>query len=570
MRNALFKLLFQPFFQPWVRKTLLTLLVGFAVLTALALGEPKVYPNRWVYVSTGLDNDEELARVEGIARTAAEHGLNGMLLAAGFDALDLKSSAYLQRLERLKQTCDRLKVEIIPLGFSVGYGGGVLSHDKNLAAGLPVHGALFVAGDQEARFVPDSPTKLVNGDFERSDGNLPTGFTVHGARAGIDTAVFHSGKASVRFEDFGSSPGGTVYLAETLRVQPYRNYRLRCWVKTEDAAPREIFHLWAITPDGRDLAYMEPWMQPTSDWHELVWEFNSWYADHIDFRIGVSDGEKGKVWVDDVRVEEVGLINVLRRPGTPVKVSSEKTGDVYQEGRDYAAISDPQLNFQWDHDGPPIRLLPGSRIHRGDRLRVDYFHGATIYRDQVPIDMSEPAVYEIWQRQMPLLVKYLAPKTYFLSMDEVRIGGFCQACQRRHLPMARILGDCLTRQYQMIRGANPKAQVYTWSDMFDPNHNAREKYYLIDGSFQGTWNYIPKDLVIACWYYEKRNLSLSFFSKLGYQTLAGAYYDADDLQNPKDWLESLDRTRGATGIMYTTWENKYQLLPAFGDLVAKR
>jgi len=570
MRNALFKLLFQPFFQPWVRKTLLTLLVGFAVLTALALGEPKVYPNRWVYVSTGLDNDEELARVEGIARTAAEHGLNGMLLAAGFDALDLKSSAYLQRLERLKQTCDRLKVEIIPLGFSVGYGGGVLSHDKNLAAGLPVHGALFVAGDQEARFVPDSPTKLVNGDFERSDGNLPTGFTVHGARAGIDTAVFHSGKASVRFEDFGSSPGGTVYLAETLRVQPYRNYRLRCWVKTEGAAPREIFHLWAITPDGRDLAYMEPWMQPTSDWHELVWEFNSWYADHIDFRIGVSDGEKGKVWVDDVRVEEVGLINVLRRPGTPVKVSSEKTGDVYQEGRDYAAISDPQLNFQWDHDGPPIRLLPGSRIHRGDRLRVDYFHGATIYRDQVPIDMSEPAVYEIWQRQMPLLVKYLAPKTYFLSMDEVRIGGFCQACQRRHLPMARILGDCLTRQYQMIRAANPKAQVYTWSDMFDPNHNAREKYYLIDGSFQGTWNYIPKDLVIACWYYEKRNLSLSFFSKLGYQTLAGAYYDADDLQNPKDWLESLDRTRGATGIMYTTWENKYQLLPAFGDLVAKR
>jgi hypothetical protein len=75
---------------------------------------------------------------------------------------------------------------------------------------------------------------------------------------------------------------------------------------------------------------------------------------------------------------------------------------------------------------------------------------------------------------------------------------------------------------------------------------------------------------MACWYYEKRDQSLGFFSKLGHHTLAGAYYDADDLQNPKDWMVSLDRTPGATGIMYTTWENKYTLLGAFGDLVSKR
>jgi hypothetical protein len=106
--------------------------------------------------------------------------------------------------------------------------------------------------------------------------------------------------------------------------------------------------------------------------------------------------------------------------------------------------------------------------------------------------------------------------------------------------------------------------------MFDPNHNAREKYYLVDGSFDGTWKYIPKDLVIGCWYYEKRDQSLGFFSKLGYRTLAAAYYDADDLENPKGWIESLERTQGAIGIMYTTWENKYQLLPAFGDLISKR
>jgi hypothetical protein len=533
------------------------------------LSQPRIYRDRWVYVSTDLESDRELERVESIARTASEHGMNGIMLSAGFDAMDLKSPEKLERLTRLKQTCDHLGVEIIPAGFGVGYGGGVLSHDKNLAAGQPVRGALFVAKGDEATFVPDPAVRIANGGFEQVEGSLPAGFTAHGVRATMDSKVFHSGKASVRFEDF-SGPEGEVYLAQPLRVHPYRCYRLRAWVKTEGAGPRMAIHLLAFAPDKRGLSYMEPLLPETSDWHEVIWGFNSWYADKVEFRVGVSDGKAGKVWVDDVAIEEVGLTNVLRRPGTPVIVRSEKTGAVYGEGLDFAAISDLQLNFRWDHEGPAIKLLRGSSIRTGGRLRVDYYHGTTIYRDQTAIDMSEPAVYEVWQRQIPLIEKYLAPKKYFLSMDEVRVGGFCQACQRRHLSMAQILGDCVTRQYRMIRAANPQAEIYVWSDMFDPNHNAREKYYLIDGSFHGTWEYIPKDLVIGCWYYEKRDLSLEFFSKLGYRTLGAAYYDADDLENPKGWIASLDRTRGAVGIMYTTWENKYQLLPAFGDLVSRR
>jgi hypothetical protein len=552
-----------------MKKTLIIALGCCAVVAALARGQSQVYRDRWVYVSADLDNDRELDRVEGIARTASEHGINGMLLSAGFDSMDLKSPEALERISRLKQTCDHLGVEIIPAAFGVGYGGGVLSHNKNLAAGLPVRGALFVAGEHEARFRADPPVKIVNGGFEKHAGMLPAGFTAHGARATIDATVFHSGKAALRFEDF-SGPEGEVYVAQTVRVHPYRCYRLRAWVKTEGAGPRMAIHLLAVAPDHRDLSYMEPPLPETSDWHELTWGFNSWYADQVEFRVGVSDGKRGRVWVDDVAIEEVGLGSVVVRSGTPVVVRDDKTGVVYDEGKDFMSISDPQLDFQWNHEGPPISLLEGSRIRPGDRLRVDYYHGITIYRDQVPIDMSEPAVYEIWQRQIPLIEKYLAPKKYFLSMDEVRVGGFCEACKRRHLSMAQILGDCVTRQYQMIRAANPQAEVYVWSDMFDPNHNARDKYYLIDGSFDGTWNYLPKDLVIGCWYYEKRDASLAFFSKLGYRTLGAAYYDADDLENPKGWIESLNRTPHATGIMYTTWENKYQLLPAFGDLLLNK
>jgi hypothetical protein len=34
--------------------------------------------------------------------------------------------------------------------------------------------------------------------------------------------------------------------------------------------------------------------------------FNSWYADRIQLNFGVFEGEQGKVWVDDVEIEEVG------------------------------------------------------------------------------------------------------------------------------------------------------------------------------------------------------------------------------------------------------------------------
>jgi hypothetical protein len=106
--------------------------------------------------------------------------------------------------------------------------------------------------------------------------------------------------------------------------------------------------------------------------------------------------------------------------------------------------------------------------------------------------------------------------------------------------------------------------------MLDPNHNAHGDYYSVEGDYTGSWEHVPKDLVIACWYYEKRDASLNFFSDHGLRTLAGAYYDSSTLENPRGWLASLDRTPNALGILYTTWQNNYDLLSAFGDLVSRR
>ncbi|MEN6578638.1 MAG: hypothetical protein ABFD90_19995, partial [Phycisphaerales bacterium] len=89
----------------------------------------------------------------------------------------------------------------------------------------------------------------------------------------------------------------------------------------------------------------------------------------------------------------------------------------------------------------------------------------------------------------------------------------------------------------------------------------------VDGDFAGSWEYVPKDLTIVCWYFDIRKESLSFFSSHGFKTLAGAYYDGDTLENPRGWLDVLDKTPNAVGIMYTTWQNKYELLGPFGELL---
>ena len=69
---------------------LIVVLGCLAVNPAALLSQSHTYRDRWVYVSTDMGNDQELERVEGIARTASEHGLNGILLSAGFDDMDLK------------------------------------------------------------------------------------------------------------------------------------------------------------------------------------------------------------------------------------------------------------------------------------------------------------------------------------------------------------------------------------------------------------------------------------------------------------------------------------------------
>lgn len=527
------------------------------------------YPDRFVWVfGWRLDRDTDVPAVTRLLEQAAPHGINGAVMSFGLDTLCQKSPEYFRRLDAVKAACDRLGIELIPAVFSVGYGGGALAHDRNLAEGLPVENAPFVVRGSEAALVPDTSVRIGNGDFEAFSGQRFPGFNFHdrpGEISFVDTENRHGGQAALRLENFTATPAGHGRVMQEVRVQPRRSYRLSLWVKTEELQPAGAFRVQVLA-GPRSLAPRSFNLPATGGWQKLTTVFNSLTFDSVRIYAGLWGGKAGRVWIDDWTLEEIGPLNVLHRPGTPVTVRNEDGSVTYAAGRDYEPLLDPGYSpHRVDRPAVSLRLAAGSRIRDGQRLRVSWYHPMAINASQITVCMGEPALHAIFDHEAKLLAERLRPRRVLLNMDEIRMGGSCRACRGRD--MGELLGECLTRQAAAIRRHMPGAQVYVWSDMLDPNHNARGKYYLVEGDYTGSWRHVPKDLIMTVWGGAPREKSLQFFAEEGFATLIGCYYDANDLNDVKRWLALTRPMSHVRGFMYTPWQRKYDLLPAFGDLV---
>jgi hypothetical protein len=552
-----------------MKRLFLLLPIGAALAGSLAAAP---YADRFVWVfGWGLGKDSDVADISQVLDTAAQHGLNGAVVSFGLDTLCKQSPDYFRRLDQVKAACERNRLELIPAVFSVGYGGSALSHDRHLAEGLPVRAAPFVAKGGEARLTLEDTARLVNGDFEEFTGTRFKGFNFHdqpGEVSFADSQVKHGGQASLRLENFTANQHGHGRVMQEIRVRPQRCYRLSLWVKTEALTPPSAFQV-SVLAGNRSLAPRTFTLSSTGDWRKLTTLFNSLGFDTVRLYAGVWGGKSGKLWLDDWTIEEVGPLNALRRPGTPATVRSDDGAITYTEGQDYAPLTDPNYSpYRVDREAPPLKLLPGGRIQDGQRLRVSWFHPMVIHDSQVTVCMGEPALYEIFDHEAKLLAERLRPRRVMLNMDEIRMGGTCVACRGRSL--AELLGECITRQAQTLRRHLPGAEIYIWSDMLDPNHNAHGDYYLAEGDYTGSWRHVPKDLIMAVWGGAPRQKSLQFFAEQGFRSLVACYYDADDLNEVKGWLDLARDTKLVRGFMYTPWQKKYALLPAFGDLLREQ
>jgi hypothetical protein len=551
----------------WRAAALALLLLCPIVLRGAAAG---LYADRFVWIfGWNLEQDSDVAQISRVLESAGQHGLNGAVLSAGLDTLSKQSPDYFRRLDQIQQSCQQNHLELIPAVFSIGYGGGALAHDPNLAEGVPVVDAPLLVRNGAARLAPAGSATISNGGFEDFTGNRLKNFNFHdqpGEVSFVDTEIKHSGRASLRLENFTANANGHGRVMQEIAVQPHRCYRVTLWVKTENLQPAGAFRLFALAGKDQDIAPRTFNLPSTADWRKISMLLNSLSFDKIRLYAGLWGGKSGKAWLDDWSIEEVGPVNVLHRPGAPVTIRSQDGSVTYTEGRDYAPLLDPGLH-PWRDTGEavPLRILPGGRIQEGQTLRASWYHSMIIYDSQVTVCMAEPALYRIFDQEAALLAARLHPRRVMLNMDEVRMGGTCAACQGKN--MAELIGQCVAQQAQIIRRYAPGAGILVWGDMFDPYHNAHGGYYLVAGDFSGSWEHVPKDVTMVVWGGEPRPKDLQFFAGHGFHTVAACYYDAEDLNGVKAWLQAARDVPLMDGFMYTPWEKKYALLPAFGDLL---
>jgi hypothetical protein len=529
---------------------------------------------RWVYVMQNLQVEENAGKLEALMRRAKAAGYNGIVLADyKLSILDRVPEHYFKNVARVQATAKSLGLKLYPTVFGIGYSSGLLSHDVNLVEGLPVRDALFEVKSKEAFLAPDEQPAAKNLDFEESSGDRMNGWDYQddtGKSTFADRNVKHSGSQSLKMTNIAqvNPQYGNCRVHQLVQVRPYQPYHISVWIKSENFDRAGDVRIAVLTKEGQSLNYVSLGVKPNQDWTQHHVVFNSLQHSEIRLYFGVWGGRNGTLWWDDAQMEHAGLLNVIRREGCPLEVKS-LDGTRYEEGKDYERVVDERMGmipwpgeYEVYHKPPRLHLTPNSRIHDGQRLKVSFHHAITVHEGQATICLSDPKAYVLLKQELDHVRKLLQPPGYFMSHDEIRVANWCNLCQSRRMTPGEMLADNIRRCIHIIRDADPKAELFVWSDMFDSHHNARGDYYLVNGSWAESWKGLSKEVVIVNWNYGERKKSLPFFEELGNRQILAGYYDGN-VDDIKTWIQDAHTLPGVVGIMYTTWQGDYSNLEAF-------
>ncbi len=538
------------------------------------------FPVRWIYYPMNFLVGANTTKLKQVWSEAASYKLNGADVGdVKYDRIHTIEQRYIDSLVSVNKFAKARYFEFVPSIMSWGYSNSLMFFNPNYASGLPVKGQRFVIEGDSGRLAPEVPVSMPNGGFESYSGNNFTGFLYidkPGEMSFADTDVKHSGNASVRFENFSNSNARVVYRT---KVKPFTMYHISAWVKTDNLDANDVPHITPIGNKNPCLNYANiniPW---NTDWKRCDVCINTLQSDTVGFYFGVWGANSGKIWWDDLQIEEIPFVNMIRREGAPIDVVRYTSGSgmtvFYGEGVDFDSLWDPKAGhlYSWSgefdtyHQPPAFRIKPGGGIKNGDTVSISYYHTTTIYDGQVMVTMSDQALYDQIETELRVLDSILKPKTYFINHDEIRVMNWDKGDLDRGMTPGQLLADNVIKCCNMIHKYNPGADIWDWSDMFDEYHNAvKSNYYLVNGDLTGSADLIPNTLGIANWNSQSNKVqnSLGFFSGKGFRQISAPYYDAGVAQI-RQWKEWTREVPNFMGMMYTTWANDYSKLREFAE-----
>jgi hypothetical protein len=536
-------------------------------LAALTFAAPLKY--RWFYLATNFFVPEQVDKSIALLHRAARAGYNGVLFTdSKLESQDPFPDFYVKRVERFLAAAKADHVEVIPAVLPVGYADGMLARDPTLVESMPYRKVALRAFQSRLETIPQELYQ--NGGFESANGDKPSGTLWQdgpGKVTFIDHTQSHSGSASFLIVDPGinSESNGNARIVQRIRVEPWHQYRLSLWIKTQDFDRAGSVNATILDAAGqKSLNFQALQVASSQPWQQSDVVFDSQGQNEILVYLGVWDGHTGKMWFDDVSLQDVGLLNVTRRENCPL-VITDAVGRVLKEGTDFANASDPMFGnvpwpgeFEFTHAPPSVPIPAGSSIHNGDTVFADYYAATLTDSGKSAICLADPATAALEAREVERVIQLFRPSGVLLSQDELRVAGWCGACQKSGLSPGQLVENDIHRSIGYLKGRTP----FVWSDMFDPRHNAVSNYYLVNGSLTGSWKGLSPDTVIMNWNSGKPNESLKFFADKGFHQMLAGYYDGSP-ESIGPWMDIARKFPGFDGVMYTTWQGKYTDLEAF-------
>ncbi len=534
----------------------------------------------WYWHHSNLTNNQALLSSKALIDRAAQCGYTGV--AFWDNSFFLRSDSFwppanVERLREAMQYATEKGLRVMALGAPFGWSNPALVANGNLAEGQRVIGASFRVdrSGKELDFL-NTLEPLKNSGFEEGRAGW---FDTGDAAIGI-SHVAHDGKNSAAIVD---TPANARF-RQRISLTPWRQYHLSLWFKSEKfrgPAAVEVLDFWHRK---QNRFYTEIAASGTHEWTKLDYMFDSRDTSWAYLYFGVWGQSSGVLWFDDVQLEETAPVYVVRRPGAPLRVYDPNDPRiVYREGRDFNPVSDPVLGaakavFR-DVYHPPVRVsLPsGTRLRAGQTVAMDFYAVFPIPQDeQAGMCLTEPAVFR-WLNQNASALKAIMPLggEVLLSYDEIRQANSCASCRAKQMSAGELLAWNVQKTTGLYQTIMPYAKLYVWSDMFDPNHNARNHYYYVEGDLAESWKGLPSQVGVLNWNHGHLRTSLEWFAGVDrhqptphHQIIAG-YYDGGKGANAAEDFAVARGIPGIQGIMYVSWRDDYTQLEAFASSAAK-
>jgi len=525
--------------------------------TSTESGTPNtaVFTRRFITYFANVGDPADLAGLLDLITRSAAAGYNGIFLAdRGGQYIDLyshpASATYVQNFATATSKAKSLGIALIPYSFDEDQAS---YPTPTLQESVPCKGEPFLVSGAAAS--DPTPALAVNGGFEQSANGVPTGWHLD-TNVSLDTTVQHSGTASLRLTD-PKGHNGQARISRTLGpLSPFHEYEVTLWVKggslvapsnkevavalfglDGEAQQQVLYSNRAHGLGSGDVAPNQPWTEYTLRWNTLrntmvLFYFGVW-----------STEETGDVWIDDLRIQEVGLKDV--NTALPIAVTSADGSHAYAPSTDYVV-------------GDGALMIPaGSTIASGSTVLVSYYQVAHMTNDIASASTCRDETFAIQasiSHQLDQL--FGSPPGFMMTYDEWRVANWDPTCG--NMTGGQYMANAFQRSAQVLKSINSAYELYMWSDMADPNENAKPVYYIVNGSLDGSWNGLPHDVVIVNW--TGADKSLEFFSQHGFRQILSTQFEtgSNGLTGRLADLRAA-RAAGATNIVgfnYVSWETR--------------